>query len=132
MERRLILTADPIQIHSVIQSSGHSGKSGAVVHFAGLVRDLEGDQLISAIDYEAFEEMAERQFHKLFDVVEQRWPVESIVLIHRIGVVQVDQPSLWVEVAAPHRQEAFAACQWLIDAMKRVVPIWKRPLPVPR
>ena len=72
--------------------------------------------------------MAEHQFHLLFDQVEKRWPVESIRLVHRTGAVAVGEPSLWVEVIAPHRAEAFAACQWLIDEMKRVAPIWKKPL----
>ena len=51
---------------------------------------------------------------------------ESVRLVHRVGVVKVNEPSLWVEVVAPHRGEAFAACQWLIDEMKRTVPIWKK------
>ena len=55
-----------------------------------------------------------------------RWPVESVRLVHRLGPVLAGEASLWVEVVAPHRGEAFAACQWLIDEMKRVVPIWKR------
>jgi molybdopterin synthase catalytic subunit len=49
--------------------------------------------------------------------------------VHRLGVVQANEASLWVEVVAPHRGEAFAACQWLIDQMKQVVPIWKKPRP---
>jgi molybdopterin synthase catalytic subunit len=71
--------------------------------------------------------MAEHQFRLLFAEVEKRWPVESVRLVHRIGVVPVNEPSLWVEVIAPHRGEAFAACLYLIDEMKRVVPIWKKP-----
>ena len=71
--------------------------------------------------------MADHRFNLLFDGLQQRWPVESVRLVHRIGVVGVNEPSLWVEIVAPHRAEAFAACQWLIDEMKRVVPIWKRP-----
>ena len=72
--------------------------------------------------------MAERQFRLLFEQMEKRWPIESVRLVHRLGRVNVNEPSLWVEIIAPHRGEAFAACQWLIDEMKRVVPIWKRPL----
>ena len=53
--------------------------------------------------------------------------MESVRLVHRVGMVKVNEPSLWVEVVTPHRGEAFAACQWLIDEMKRVVPIWKKP-----
>jgi len=101
---------------------------GAVVYFLGVVRGTEGDAKIVAIEYEAFQRMAEHQFQLLFDQVEKRWPIESVRLVHRLGVVKVNEPSLWVEVVAPHRGEAFAACQWLIDEMKRVVPIWKKPV----
>lgn len=101
---------------------------GAVVYFLGVVRGTEAGAAIEAIEYESFQRMAERQFHLLFDEMAKRWPVESVRLVHRIGVVKVNEPSLWVEVVAPHRQEAFAACQWLIDELKRVVPIWKKPL----
>jgi molybdopterin synthase catalytic subunit len=102
---------------------------GAVVSFAGVVRGSEAGAPIAAIEYEAFHAMAEHQFDRLFSEMERRWPVESVRLVHRLGVVPVNEPSLWVEVAAPHRGEAFAACQFLIDEMKRVVPIWKKPIP---
>ena len=105
-----------------------SAGMGAVVYFLGVVRGREDEDPIKAIDYESFREMAEHQFNLLFDQIEKRWPVESIRLVHRIGVVKVGEPSLWVEVVAPHRGEAFAACQFLIDEMKRVVPIWKKPI----
>jgi molybdopterin synthase catalytic subunit len=92
------------------------------------VREIEGDAPITAIDYEAHEQMARHQFGLLFDAVEKRWPVESVRVVHRIGVVPVNEPSLWVEMIAPHRAEAFAACQFIIDEMKQKVPIWKKPL----
>lgn len=100
---------------------------GAVITFQGIVRAAEGQQQISAIDYEAFEPMARRQFDHIFAEVCARWPIEAIRLVHRIGVVPVNQPSLWVEVTASHRGEAFEACQYIIDQMKVRVPIWKHP-----
>ena len=93
-----------------------------------MVRGTEEEGAISAIEYEAFGRMVEHQFNLLFDEIEKRWPIESVRLVHRVGVVKVGEPSLWVEIVAPHRGEAFAACQWLIDEMKRVVPIWKKVL----
>jgi len=102
---------------------------GAVICFSGLVRRMEGEDAIAAIDYEAFPEMVENQFNKLFDAMAEKWPIESVRLVHRLGVVKVQEASLWVEIVAPHRGEAFAACQWLIDEMKKVVPIWKKPVP---
>ncbi len=102
---------------------------GAVIYFSGVVREIEGNAPITAIDYEAHEEMVRHQFALIFDAVEKSWPVESVRLVHRLGVVPVNEPSLWVEVTAPHRAEAFDACQFLIDEMKQKVPIWKKPLP---
>ena len=128
MKRQLNITTDAIEEPALVRSRAMSHGMGAAVYFTGVVRASEEGATISAIDYEAFTQMAERQFHLLFDEMEKRWPIESVRLIHRIGVVRVNEPSLWVEVIAPHRGEAFAACQWLIDEMKRVVPIWKRPV----
>ena len=104
---------------------------GAANYFIGIVRKSEAGATIAAIEYEAFPRMMEHQFELIFQQIEKRWPVESVRVVHRVGVVPVNEPSLWVEVVAPHRGEAFAACQWLIDEMKRVVPIWKKPIPSP-
>jgi molybdopterin synthase catalytic subunit len=126
MQRSLTITSEPIDEAALIAQRCLSSGMGAVVTFLGFVREREGDATISALEYESFQRMAEHQFNLLFDAIEKRWPIESVRLVHRLGRVEVNQPSLWVEVVAPHRGEAFAACQWLIDEMKRVVPIWKK------
>ena len=131
MKRELNLSTQQIDEAALLQRRELSSGMGAVVYFIGVVRRTENDALITAIEYEAFHKMAEHQFNLLFDELEKRWPIESVRLVHRIGVVPVNEPSLWVEVIAPHRGEAFAACQWLIDQMKQVVPIWKKPQPIP-
>ena len=128
MKRFLLITTGPIDEAALVRRRSISDAMGAVVCFLGVVRATEENAPISAIEYEAFQKMAEHQFNLLFDEMEKRWPAESVRLVHRVGVVKVNEPSLWVEVVAPHRGEAFAACQWLIDEMKRVVPIWKKPL----
>lgn len=128
MKRLLVITTKPINEPALLRERTLSSDMGAVVCFLGVVRGQEEGGTITAIDYETYEKMAEHQFNLLFDEIEKRWPIESVRLIHRVGVVKVNEPSLWVEVVAPHRGEAFAACQWLIDEMKRVVPIWKKPV----
>ena len=128
MLRHLTITHQAIDEPTLLAKRTVSSSMGAVVYFLGVVRDTEAGAGISALEYEAFESMAEHQFNLIFDQIEKRWPIESIRLIHRIGLVKTNEPSLWVEVIAPHRGEAFAACQWLIDEMKRVVPIWKKPV----
>ena len=129
MRRALTLGPEPINESALVAARQMSAGMGAAVYFAGVVRAQEGEETIKAIDYEAFQQMAEHQFHRLFDELERRWPIESVRLVHRLGMVPVNEPSLWVEIVAPHRGEAFAAGQWLIDELKRVVPIWKRPIP---
>ena len=128
MKRELRITSGAIDERALIAQRAMSHGTGAAAYFAGVVRASEDDATIVAINYEAFTTMAEHQFQLLFDEMEKRWPIESVRLVHRLGTVRVNEPSLWVEVIAPHRREAFAACQWLIDEMKRVVPIWKRPV----
>jgi molybdopterin synthase catalytic subunit len=128
MKRELQITREAIDEQALIAARVMSHGMGAAIYFTGVVRATEEGSTIAAIDYESFSKMAEHQFHLLFDEMEKRWPLESVRLVHRIGPVRVNEPSLWVEVIAPHRGEAFAACQWLIDEMKRVVPIWKRPV----
>src|ERR1043166_2894677 len=125
---QLPITSEPIDEAALLRQRQMSDGMGAAIYFLGVVRGSEEGQAIRAIDYEAFQKMAEHQFNLLFDEMEKRWPIESVRLVHRVGVVKVNEPSLWVEGVAPHRGEAFAACQWLIDEMKRVVPIWKKPL----
>lgn len=128
MKHSVILTSGPVDEPGLVKGREMSAGMGAVVYFSGVVRGSEGDQAIRGIEYEAFEKMVRHQFDLIFAEIERRWPIESIRLVHRIGVVAVNESSLWVEVIAPHRGEAFAACQYLVDEMKRVVPIWKKPL----
>ena len=128
MNRQIIIASDAIDESAFAASRAASKEMGAVIYFLGVVRAGEDGRTIQAIDYEAHVRMAEHQFQLLLDEIEKRWPVESVRLVHRIGMVKVGEPSLWVEVIAPHRGEAFSACQWLIDEMKRVVPIWKKPI----
>lgn len=128
MKRELILMTERIDEAAFVCSRQMSASAGAAVCFSGVVRGQEGNDVIRAIEYEAFEAMVRRQFELLFDELESRWPLESVRLVHRLGVVPVNEASLWVEVVAGHRGEAFAACQHLIDEMKRLVPIWKKPL----
>ena len=128
MNRQLTISTEPISEAALISQRQMSTGIGAVVNFLGVVRGSEEGKSISAIEYEAFERMVTHQFNLLFDEMEKRWPIESVRLVHRVGVVRVNEASLWVEIVAPHRGEAFTVCQWLIDEMKRVVPIWKKPV----
>lgn len=125
MHLRLTITPQPIDAQKLAGNSG----VGAVVQFFGIVRDKEGADTIAGIEYEAFEEMARHQFENIFAEAKERWPIFEVAIIHRIGFVAAGEASLWMEVRSGHRGEAFAACQYIIDEMKKRVPIWKRPAP---
>lgn len=128
MKRWLRIQQEKIDEAALARDRSISAGIGAVIYFLGIVRELEAAESIVGLEYEAFEQMAVHQFEKIFAQIESRWPIESVRLVHRIGPVPVNEPSLWVEVTAPHRGEAFEACKFLIDEMKKVVPIWKRPM----
>ncbi len=128
MKKQLTITTQPIDEPALLARRSMSAGMGAVVYFLGVVRGTEGTATIRALEYEAFQRMAEHQLNLLCDELARRWPVESVRLVHRVGLVPTGEPSLWVEVIAPHRGEAFAACQWLIDELKRLAPIWKKPV----
>ncbi|MSU32893.1 MAG: molybdenum cofactor biosynthesis protein MoaE [Pedosphaera sp.] len=130
MHRELVISEEVILEGNTSGLRRPEGPVGAVITFLGVVRGTESGQSIAGLEYSAFVPMAEAQFHKLFDEADQRWPLHSVRLLHRLGPVGVGQISLWIEVGAAHRAEAFAACQWLIDEMKRVVPIWKKVMPI--
>jgi molybdopterin synthase catalytic subunit len=128
MKRFLSITRDPLDEAGLVADRTLSSGMGAAVYFSGVVRGQEGTDAIVALDYSCFIPMAEHQFQRLFDRLAQRGSVESVRLVHRIGRVPVGESSLWIEVVSAHRAEAFAACQWVIDEMKQVVPIWKKPV----
>ena len=128
MKTQLTLTPDPIDELALIAEREMSDGMGAALVFHGVVRAKEDESTITAIDYEAFDDMACHQFELIFEEIDRQWPIESVRVVHRLGVVPVNEPSLWVEIIAPHRAETFEACQFLINTMKERVPIWKRPV----
>ncbi len=128
MQRQLTVSPAPIDEGQLLRERLTSDENGAVVSFLGVVRSSEEGRPLVGLEYEAFPQMVEHQFALIFDQMEERWPITSVRLTHRLGFVKAGEPSLWVEVLAPHRGEAFSAAQFLIDEMKRVVPIWKKPV----
>src|ERR1041385_5638026 len=95
MNRQLTITPESIDEAALVRQRQMSNGMGAAIYFLGVVRGDEEGQAIRAIDYEAFQKMAEHQFNLLFDEMEKRWRIESVRLVHRIGVVKVNEPSLW-------------------------------------
>ena len=101
--------------------------AGAVVDFWGVVRGLEAGREIEGIEYQAHREMAEQQLRRIAEQAIAKFPLKLIIIHHRLGFIDVGQSSLFVRVASQHRAEAFRASQWVVDELKKKVPIWKGP-----
>lgn len=119
------LTHDEIDYHALTESVRSHG-AGAVVLFLGTVREFTKDRRTVALDYEAFPEMAEAKMAELETETRQKWPVERVGIVHRLGHLELGDISIAVAVSSPHRQAAFEAGKHLIDRLKETVPIWKK------
>jgi molybdopterin synthase catalytic subunit len=121
----IALTDQTIDFEAVTNSV-RDHRAGAVVLFLGTVREFTGDAQTTALDYEAYRSMAEHQMQLLHDRVRQQYPVIRASLVHRVGHLELGDVCVAIAVSTPHRPEAFAAGQWLIDTLKEQVPIWKK------
>lgn len=101
--------------------------AGARVDFQGIVRSGENGREIEGINYEAHRQMAEHQLRQIAERATLEFGLRSIIIHHRIGFVAVGEASLFMRVCSGHRQAAFRASQWIVDELKRRVPIWKQP-----
>ena len=119
------LTPDPID-HAALTEAVRRPDCGAVVTFLGTVRDLTDGRVTAALDYEAYPGMAEKKMAEIERETRERWPVGALVLVHRLGHLEVGDVSVAVAVSCPHRAEAFEACRHAIDRLKELVPIWKK------
>jgi molybdopterin synthase catalytic subunit len=119
------LTREPID-YAALTESVRDPHCGAVALFLGTVRDLTGEYVTVFLDYEAYGPMAEKKLAEIEAEVRNRWKVGGVAMVHRLGRLGVGEVSVAVAVSCPHRDEAFAACRFAVDALKELVPIWKK------
>lgn len=119
------LSEQPLDVAATIARVSGPGMGG-IVTFLGAVRDQARGRAIQHLEYESYPEMAEREMQKIADGAAQRWPGVKVAIAHRAGHLEVGELAVVIAVAAPHRAEAFEACRFAIDTLKRTVPIWKK------
>ena len=102
------------------------GSAGAVVVFLGTVRNQTRGRRVLYLEYEAYAPMAEKKLAEIAGEIREKWGIERVAVLHRVGRLEIGEVSVAIAVASPHRREAFEACQYLIDRLKQIVPIWKR------
>lgn len=119
------LTHEEIDTHGLLESV-RSTQSGAVVLFLGTVREMTAGRQTVALDYDAYPEMAEAKMAELESEAREKWPVNALGIVHRLGRLELGDASVAVAVSCPHRDQAFEAGRYLIDELKQRVPVWKK------
>jgi len=122
---RASITRDAIDTQGVLDRIKR-GEDGAAVVFEGVVRNQTRGRRTLYLDYEAYEEMALDQMEGLAEQAVKQFQVRDVALVHRLGRLEIGETSVLIVVASAHRAAAFDACRWLIDTLKRSVPIWKK------
>lgn len=101
-------------------------EDGAALFFEGIVRNQTRGRKTLYLEYEAYEEMALAQLEKLAAEAREKFKIRDVTIVHRLGRLEIGETSVLIAVASAHRAAAFEACRWLIDTLKRTVPIWKK------
>ena len=123
------LTRIPISLDALVADVASPACGGTCV-FLGTVRDGPDEHGVTAIEYSAYEEMVEAELGRLLADARGRWPEARIAVRHRLGTIPVGEASIAIAAAAPHRAQAFEACRYVIEEVKRRVPVWKKELRV--
>jgi molybdopterin converting factor subunit 1 len=124
-QSRVQLTSQPIDTAGLAECIKRA-QDGAVVVFEGIVRDNSRGRRTLYLDYEAYEEMARRQLEELAAQALEKFKVRDVAVAHRLGRLQIGETSVAIVVSSAHRAAAFDACRWMIDTLKKTVPIWKK------
>ena len=120
------VTTQPLSERAVAQAVEHPG-AGGIALFSGVVRDQTGGRRVKFLEYEAHAPMAEAKMREIGAAIRARWAgVRRIAMLHRIGRLEIGESSVLIAVSAAHRGDAFDACRYAIDTLKRTVPVWKK------
>ena len=103
-----------------------AGQDGAIVTFDGFVRNESHGRETSYLEYEAYESMAIGKMKEIAAQIHEKFAIHRVVIVHRLGRLEIGETSVFIAVSAPHRGAAFDACRFAIDTLKRTVPIWKK------
>jgi len=119
------IVRNPIDSQQVLNSIKR-GEDGAALVFEGVVRDQSRGRKTRYLEYEAYEEMALQQMESLAAQALTQFQIRDVAIVHRLGHLEIGETSVLIAVASAHRAAGFDACRWLIDSLKRTVPIWKK------
>jgi molybdopterin synthase catalytic subunit len=116
---------EPLSLDALL-AEVQSPDCGGIVTFTGAVRSVSRGQRIDHLEYEAYEPMALRELERIRAEVRSRWPEVRLAIAHRLGRLELGEAAVVIVAASPHRADAFDACRYAIDTLKKTVPIWKK------
>ena len=119
------IVRNPIDTASILAEI-KKGEDGAVLVFEGIVRNQTRGRKTLYLDYEAYQDMALKELETLAAKAMEQFKIRDVAIVHRLGHLEIGEISVLIAVASAHRAAAFEACRWLIDTLKRTVPIWKK------
>lgn len=120
---------DDFSIETEIERlKNNSNSSGAIVTFTGTVRDFSEGETVGSIDFDFYGEMAKKSLQKIRNEALNKFGIENMSVLHRVGVIEAGENIVLIVVMSKHREEAFNACKWTIDTLKKRVPVWKKEL----
>lgn len=119
------LTLNPIKVQAVLDAVSTPAAGGIDV-FIGTTREHSEGRAVTSLEYEAYEPMALRKMEQIEIQARKQWALEKVAIVHRLGRVPLGEASVVIAVSSAHRKEAFEACRFVIDSLKKEVPIWKR------
>jgi molybdopterin synthase catalytic subunit len=120
-----VVTSEEIKVGEIIREVSDI-ESGAAVVFIGTVRRSSRGREIKYLEYQAYNEMALKEFGKIAQEIKQRWNIKKLAIVHRLGKLNVGEVSVLIAVSSPHREEAYEASRYTIEKLKQSVPIWKK------
>ena len=119
------ITEADIQLEPLVQHV-RKDSNGGIVTFLGVVRDFSRGHHVRYLEYEAYAEMAIRKLRQIGEEIREKWGIEDVAIVHRVGHLEVGERAVAIAVGSPHRKAAFEACEYAIDRLKEIVPIWKK------
>jgi molybdopterin synthase catalytic subunit len=121
----IAVTSNPLELENLVGLVSGSGGLGAIATFIGIVRDHNQDRRVTHLEYEAFEPLAVKALEQIRSEAATEWPGARLAVHHRVGRLAIGDASIIIAAASAHRAEAFAACRYVIERVKQIVPIWK-------
>lgn len=123
--RAAAITSDPLELDPLLRFVSEGGGHGAVTSFVGVVRDHNLQRRVTHLEYEAYEPLAVKALDQIIGEANTQWPGIRVAVHHRVGRLAIGEASIVIAAASAHRANAFAACRYVIERVKQIVPIWK-------